>query len=196
MILDYLETLNDIFGLVHYRLPSESYSGWSHNEKAGQLTPWKPHNPAMPWPGACCQIELSTNSKKTILWAKNLAGFPLPAEWSQTPPLGLHGIPGSLIQVQFPSIAPFTPIKGNNNFLHAPFFTFPSLFSCCAFHFKYSYSSLPSKLISNTISYTHTHVSLNYFYVWRLIFYVSLSRPWYSVLLGQRAVKILLQKYF
>lgn len=81
-------------------------------------------------------------------------------------------------------------------YTHPVFFTFPSLFSRCAFHFKYSYSSLPSKLISNTISYTHTHVSLNYFYVWWLIFYVSLSRPWYSVLLGQRAVKILLQKNF
>ena len=199
MILDYLETLNDTFGLVHNRLPSESYSGWSHNKKAGQLPPWKPHNPTMPWPRACCQIELNTNSKKTILWAKNLAGFPLPAEWSQTPLFGLHGIPGSLIQVQLPSIPSSLPSCQSKEtiifYMHPAFFSFPSLFSCCAFHFKYSYSSLPSKLISNTISYTHTHVSLNYFYVWRLIFYVSLSRPWYPVL-GQTAVKILLQRYF
>lgn len=155
--------------------------------------------PRCPDPGLAVTLNSVLTPRKQSFEQKNLAGFPLPAEWSQTPPLGLHGIPGSLIQVQFPSIPSSLPSRQSKEtiiFYTHVFFTFPSLFSRCAFHFKYSYSSLPSKLISNTISYTHTHVSLNCFYVWRLIFYVSLSRPWYPVLLGQRAVKILLQKYF
>lgn len=67
--------------------------------------------PRCPDPGLAVTLNSVLTPRKQSFEQKNLAGFPLPAEWSQTPPLGLHGIPGSLIQVQFPSIPSSLPSR-------------------------------------------------------------------------------------
>lgn len=117
----------------------------------------------------CCQIKLNSSSKKidpsskkTLLdfqILENEVKLPIPVFMEHHDSSfkfnSHHSLPCSLHADQ----------RKLHNFLYTLcFFSFPSLFSWCAFHFKYSSSTLSSKLSSNTISYTHTQISISYLY--------------------------------